>query len=91
MTFAFARIGAVVAMRFEDYYPKGKRWKFSACSPPGAAAPMSPVSFASTALSSGASLLRREPYWPLHLSPSHNRTRYLSIHLPKTASPDEKS
>jgi integrase len=27
MTFAFARIGAVVAMRVEDYYPKGKRWR----------------------------------------------------------------
>jgi site-specific recombinase XerD len=26
MTFAFARIGAVVAMRVEDYYPTGKRW-----------------------------------------------------------------
>jgi len=26
MTFAFARIGAVVAMRVDDYYPKGKRW-----------------------------------------------------------------
>ena len=26
MTFAFARIGAVVAMRVEDYCPKGKRW-----------------------------------------------------------------
>src|ERR1700712_2842270 len=26
MTFAFARIGAVVTMRVEDYYPKGKRW-----------------------------------------------------------------
>jgi len=26
MTFAFARIGAVVAMRVEDYYPEGKRW-----------------------------------------------------------------
>jgi len=26
MTFAFARIGAVVAMRVEDYYPLGKRW-----------------------------------------------------------------
>jgi integrase len=26
MTFAFARIGAAVAMRVEDYYPKGKRW-----------------------------------------------------------------
>ena len=26
MTFAFARIGAVVAMRVVDYYPKGKRW-----------------------------------------------------------------
>ena len=26
LTFAFARIGAVVAMRVEDYYPKGKRW-----------------------------------------------------------------
>ncbi len=26
MTFAFARIGAVVAMRIEDYYPQGKRW-----------------------------------------------------------------
>jgi hypothetical protein len=25
-TFAFARIGAVVVMRVEDYYPKGKRW-----------------------------------------------------------------
>jgi site-specific recombinase XerC len=27
MTFAFARIGAAVAMRVEDYYPKGKRWR----------------------------------------------------------------
>src|ERR1700675_3843734 len=26
MTFAFARIGAVVAMPVEDYYPEGKRW-----------------------------------------------------------------
>jgi site-specific recombinase XerD len=26
MTFAFARIGAVVAMKVEDYYPMGKRW-----------------------------------------------------------------
>jgi integrase len=26
MTFAFARIGAVVAMRVEDNYPQGKRW-----------------------------------------------------------------
>jgi site-specific recombinase XerC len=26
VTFAFARIGAVIAMRVEDYYPKGKRW-----------------------------------------------------------------
>jgi hypothetical protein len=26
MTFAFARIGAVVAMRGEDCYPKGKHW-----------------------------------------------------------------
>ena len=26
MIFAFARISAVVAMRVEDYYPKGKRW-----------------------------------------------------------------
>jgi integrase len=26
MTFAFVRIGAFVAMRVEDYYPKGKRW-----------------------------------------------------------------
>ena len=26
MTFAFARIGAVVAMRVEDYSPNGKRW-----------------------------------------------------------------
>src|SRR5271166_5718767 len=26
MTFAFARIGAAVTMRVEDYYPKGKRW-----------------------------------------------------------------
>jgi site-specific recombinase XerD len=26
MTFAFARIGAVVAMRVEDYFSKGKRW-----------------------------------------------------------------
>jgi site-specific recombinase XerD len=26
MTFAFARVGAVVAMRIEDYYPNGKRW-----------------------------------------------------------------
>jgi site-specific recombinase XerD len=26
MTFAFARIGAVVAMHVEDYYPQGKHW-----------------------------------------------------------------
>ena len=26
MTFAFARIGAVVGVRVEDYYPEGKRW-----------------------------------------------------------------
>ncbi len=26
MTFAFARIGAVVAMRVEDYSSNGKRW-----------------------------------------------------------------
>ena len=26
MTYTFARIGAVVAMRVEDYYPQGKRW-----------------------------------------------------------------
>jgi integrase len=26
MTFAFARIGAVVTMRVEDYSPEGKRW-----------------------------------------------------------------
>ena len=26
MTYAFARIGAVVAMKVEDYYPGGKRW-----------------------------------------------------------------
>jgi hypothetical protein len=26
MTFAFARIGTVVCMRVEDYYPKGRRW-----------------------------------------------------------------
>jgi site-specific recombinase XerD len=26
MTYAFARIGAVVAMKVEDYYPNGKRW-----------------------------------------------------------------
>jgi site-specific recombinase XerD len=26
MIYAFARIGAVVAMRVEDYYPNGKRW-----------------------------------------------------------------
>jgi site-specific recombinase XerD len=26
MTYAFARIGAVVAMHIEDYYPQGKRW-----------------------------------------------------------------
>jgi site-specific recombinase XerD len=26
MTYALARIGAVVAMRVEDYYPQGKRW-----------------------------------------------------------------
>jgi hypothetical protein len=24
--FLFARVGAVVAMRVEDYYPQGKRW-----------------------------------------------------------------
>ena len=26
MTFSFGRIGAVIAMRVEDYYPQGKRW-----------------------------------------------------------------
>src|SRR6202040_3004540 len=26
MTYAFARIGAVVAMRVEDYFANGKRW-----------------------------------------------------------------
>jgi site-specific recombinase XerD len=26
MTYSFARIGAVVAMRVEDYFPSGKRW-----------------------------------------------------------------
>jgi integrase/recombinase XerD len=26
MTYALARVGAVVAMRVEDYYPQGKRW-----------------------------------------------------------------
>jgi hypothetical protein len=26
MTYAFARIGAVVAMKVEDYYPERKRW-----------------------------------------------------------------
>jgi hypothetical protein len=26
MTFAFARIGAVVAKRAEDYYPRDRRW-----------------------------------------------------------------
>jgi len=26
MTFVLARVGAVVAMRVEDYYPQGKRW-----------------------------------------------------------------
>jgi site-specific recombinase XerC len=26
MTYSFARIGAVVAMRVEDYFPNGKRW-----------------------------------------------------------------
>jgi integrase/recombinase XerD len=26
MTYVFARIGAVVGMRVEDYYPEGKRW-----------------------------------------------------------------
>jgi hypothetical protein len=26
MTFALARVGTVVAMRVEDYYPQGKRW-----------------------------------------------------------------
>jgi phosphoribosyl-ATP pyrophosphohydrolase len=26
MTYAFARIGAIVAMRVDDYYPNGKRW-----------------------------------------------------------------
>jgi hypothetical protein len=26
MTYMFARIGAVVAMLAEDYYPGGKRW-----------------------------------------------------------------
>jgi len=26
MTYTFARVGAVVAVRMEDYYPQGKRW-----------------------------------------------------------------
>ena len=26
MVYTFARIGAVVALRVEDYYPAGKRW-----------------------------------------------------------------
>ena len=26
MTYTFARVGAVLAMRLEDYYPAGKRW-----------------------------------------------------------------
>jgi site-specific recombinase XerD len=26
MTYSFARVGAAVAMRVEDYYPEGKRW-----------------------------------------------------------------
>jgi hypothetical protein len=26
MTFALARVDAVVAMRVKDYYPQGKRW-----------------------------------------------------------------
>ena len=26
MTYTFARVGAVIAMRVEDYYPQGKRW-----------------------------------------------------------------
>src|ERR1700686_2804112 len=26
MKFAFARVGAAVSMRVEDYYPEGKRW-----------------------------------------------------------------
>ena len=26
MTYSFARIGAVLAMKVEDYYPQGKRW-----------------------------------------------------------------
>jgi hypothetical protein len=26
MTYALARVGAVVAMRIEDYYPQSKRW-----------------------------------------------------------------
>ena len=26
LTFAFACVGAAVAMHVEDYYPKGKRW-----------------------------------------------------------------
>jgi hypothetical protein len=33
MTFAFARIGAVVAMRVEDYYPEGMRWWCACISP----------------------------------------------------------
>lgn len=28
MVYSFARVGAVVAMRVEDYYPQGKRWWF---------------------------------------------------------------
>jgi integrase len=26
MVYSFARIGAVLAMKVEDYYPQGKRW-----------------------------------------------------------------
>ena len=28
MVYSFARVGAVVGMRVEDYYPHGKRWWF---------------------------------------------------------------
>jgi site-specific recombinase XerD len=37
MTYAFARIGAVVAMKVEDYYPAGKRW-WCGCMRKGASA-----------------------------------------------------
>jgi hypothetical protein len=61
MTFAFARIGAVVAMRVEDYFPKGKR-----CAAP----PISARAFGSAATRSAPRGSR-----PISKPAAHSKTR----------------